>query len=62
LLPLIPQVHKNLRPTGKLILSGIIMEKENEIVTALNAAGFQVEEKITDGKWLALVAHNTLNS
>ena len=61
LLPLIPQVHKNLRPTGKLILSGIIMEKENEIVTALNAAGFQVEEKITDGKWLALVAHNTLN-
>jgi ribosomal protein L11 methyltransferase len=43
------------RPGGTLILSGIILEREAEVVQAFAAAGLPQHERHQEGEWLALV-------
>lgn len=46
-----------LKPDGILISSGIILEREDEVVQALTAAGLDVTERRQEGEWVALVCH-----
>ncbi|MHB1005652.1 MAG: 50S ribosomal protein L11 methyltransferase [Chloroflexota bacterium] len=46
-----------LTPGGTLIASGIIAERELEVVTALKASGFALVNRMQDGDWVALIAH-----
>ena len=43
---------------GVLICSGIIREKEEAVQKALAQAGYQVQERLTKGEWVALAARN----
>ncbi len=43
-----------LRPDGRMIASGIISEREGEVVDALAAAGLAVERRLTAGDWVTL--------
>lgn len=43
-------------PGGKLILSGIIQEQGPDVVAALAAAGGQMQQTITAGDWVTLIA------
>src|SRR5262249_18141794 len=44
-----------LAPGGLLIASGIIDEREDEVVTAFAAAGLEPVERRQEGDWVALV-------
>lgn len=46
-----------LKPDGILISSGIILERETEVVQALTAAGLDMTERCEEGEWVALVYH-----
>jgi ribosomal protein L11 methyltransferase len=43
-------------PGGRLLASGIFFEREEEVVTAFEAAGLQVVGRLAEGEWLALEA------
>lgn len=50
------QIAVALVPGGTLIASGIIAEREADVVAALGAAGLMVTRRRKDGDWVALVA------
>ncbi|WP_027107168.1 50S ribosomal protein L11 methyltransferase [Ligilactobacillus ceti] len=56
LVPLIPQTTTRLNQGGKLILSGIINEKKDQIVSVLNENNYQVLELLRAGDWYGIVA------
>jgi ribosomal protein L11 methyltransferase len=56
LVPLAPPLHRELRPGGTLVASGIFVDRESELVDALEAAGLAVEARSVEGDWVALVA------
>jgi ribosomal protein L11 methyltransferase len=41
-------------PGGSLVASGIIAERGDEVVAALEAAGFATDERLDDGEWVSL--------
>jgi ribosomal protein L11 methyltransferase len=45
-----------LLPGGKLILSGILTEQETEVLASLQEVGLNVENRLQQGDWVALVA------
>ncbi|MDH7485726.1 MAG: 50S ribosomal protein L11 methyltransferase [Anaerolineae bacterium] len=45
-----------LAPGGRLILSGIIRPRADDVETALRAHGLSVAERLEEGDWLALLA------
>lgn len=47
-----------LTPGGVLITSGIIIDRESDVLAAFEAAGLQLVERRLDGEWVALV-HST---
>lgn len=49
-------VRKNMRKDGIFISSGILLEKENDVVSALTAAGFEIIEIMEKGDWCAIAA------
>lgn len=49
-----PDVGSYLKEDGVLLLSGIITERCNDVVAALEANGFRVVECLTDNDWCAL--------
>lgn len=50
---LLADAHRLLKADGRLIISGIIQEKEAEVLTALTENGFKVEERLQKADWLA---------
>jgi ribosomal protein L11 methyltransferase len=44
-----------LAPAGKLLASGIIAEREGEVVSAFRAAGLAVQRRVQSGDWVTLV-------
>ncbi|MBO4905078.1 MAG: 50S ribosomal protein L11 methyltransferase [Lachnospiraceae bacterium] len=56
LIPLLPQGIKCLKPGGIYIMSGIIDDKEQEVVDACEANGLKVLEVNYLGEWLSIVA------
>lgn len=56
LIPLTPQVVKHLKPGGMYITSGIIDDKEDDVVRAIEAAGLNIVEINHKGEWVCVVA------
>ncbi len=53
---LAPAITESLMPGGRLIASGIIAAREDEVVAALSAAGMRVESSRTMGEWRCIEA------
>ena len=50
------ELHAATRPGGRLLASGIYVDREPEVRRALAAAGFHVTARDTEGDWVALEA------
>lgn len=55
LIELLKDVHENLAENGRLILSGIIEKKENEILHWLEKDHFKVIDRMKEEEWITLV-------
>src|SRR5262249_9123471 len=58
LIAALPGFRRALLPEGLLILSGILREHSDSVLSALDRNGFQLEKKRRRGKWIALSARN----
>lgn len=56
LVKMIPQSSNFLKFNGKVVLSGIIQEKEDMVVEALLNNNFQIKNKVHKGEWLLISA------
>jgi ribosomal protein L11 methyltransferase len=56
LIAALPIFQRALRPSGRLIASGILREQAAPIVRALRASGFHLERQRRRGKWIAFHA------
>jgi ribosomal protein L11 methyltransferase len=52
---LAPALFAHMRPGGIAILSGILFGQEDEVIMAMEQAGFTLREQYRDGKWLSIV-------
>jgi ribosomal protein L11 methyltransferase len=51
-------LHEHLAPGGRMVLAGIIQEREPGVATALAAHGMQVRKRLTQEDWVAMVCEN----
>ena len=56
LVPLAGALHDELRPGGTLVASGIFVDREAEVRSAFEAAGLAIDDRSTEGDWVALTA------
>ena len=56
IIALTPTIFDHLRPEGRLLASGIITERQDEVLAALANAGFTVERCDEQGGWAAVLA------
>jgi len=54
LVQLAPALHREVRPGGTLLASGIFVDREAEVRQALEAAGLHVTDRLGEGDWVAL--------
>ena len=54
LVALAPQLASAVRPGGRLLASGIFVDREDEVRTAFGDAGLQVVDRTAEGDWVAL--------
>ena len=54
LVELAPRLAAHLEPGGVLVASGIVTDRADEVIAALEAAGLTVRERRDDGEWVAL--------
>ena len=52
---------RHLKSGGLLICSGIIREREADVLAAAKAAGYTVADRLTKGEWVALALQNEAN-
>jgi ribosomal protein L11 methyltransferase len=55
IIQLAPEAAAALKPGGKLIVSGIIIERADEVRRALDDAGLAPKQELTEGEWIAMV-------
>ena len=48
-------IEKYMNPDAVILASGIIVERENDVIEALNERGFYVYEKLVENGWCAIV-------
>jgi len=58
IVPLTRVIGENLRPGGIFISSGILTEKEDMVIKALEEEGFEVLEVTRSGEWSGITAKN----
>jgi ribosomal protein L11 methylase PrmA len=51
LLELLPLIRSALSPDGQAILSGILFDEREEMITALNASGWNIENEDREDAW-----------
>ena len=56
IIELTPSIYKRMKPHGIFIASGIVDDRESEVITALEANGFRIVEVIDEEIWRAVVA------
>lgn len=56
LLRMLPETGNHLKTGGRLILSGILAEKKEEVLEALEENGFATLQILQDGEWVAMEA------
>lgn len=52
---LLPDMHRLLTENGCLIASGIIADREDDVIRAANAQGLSVDTHLRQGEWIALL-------
>ena len=52
-----PLFKRYVKPDGKLIVSGIIGERAEEVLAKLRETGFTIESQAEDNDWVAAMAH-----
>lgn len=57
IVPLIPQAYECLKPGGIFIISGIIADKKDLIVSELEAKGFVIDQILNMKDWYSIIAH-----
>lgn len=55
-----PDISKYMKDKAILLASGIITERADEVVTAVEANGLRVRERLTDNGWCALVIEKNI--
>ncbi len=60
LVPLTPVICNQLKPGGIYITSGIIDDKEQTVVDAVRASGFEVLEVTYQGEWVSVTARKAM--
>jgi len=55
LIELAPALFDHVKKNGIAFLSGILAEQKDEVIEAMEKAGFRIQEKYPDGKWVSLV-------
>ena len=53
---------REIRPGGRLIASGIFVDREGEVLDAFAAVGLEIADRTAEGDWVALVARPTTGS
>lgn len=48
-------IERYMNDDAVILASGIIVERQNDVVTALDENGFEVVEEIVDNGWCAIV-------
>ncbi len=56
IVPILGDLGARCAPGGLLLLSGLLLQDEQEIVARLNEHDFTVESRLTENEWLALAA------
>ena len=51
-----PSLARQLRPGGRLVASGILVDHRDDVASALDAAGLRIEQTDVDGDWCAIWA------
>ena len=59
LIAIAPELSSRLNHGGTAILSGLLVEQEDEVIKAISSAGLTCRETIIDGKWVSLVLSRT---
>lgn len=57
IIPLAPIAAKFAKPGSAIIVGGIISERANEVALALENAGFEIVEKMTQDDWVSFRGH-----
>jgi len=55
---LAPRLRAAIAPSGLLVVSGIIEEREGLVIEALEDAGMRIEETMAEGDWRAMVCRH----
>ncbi len=50
------QIALRLNKSGIVLLSGILVGQEDDVINAFKKVGLQIKEKIYDGRWVSIVA------
>ncbi|QNO13568.1 50S ribosomal protein L11 methyltransferase [Alkalicella caledoniensis] len=56
ILNLIPQTHSVLKDNGFIVLSGIILHRQRDIIECLNNYNYAIKDIEIDGEWVAITA------
>ena len=56
LVPLAGPLHDEVRPGGRLLASGIFIDREGEVRAAVEATGLVVTDRSAEGDWVAITA------
>jgi ribosomal protein L11 methyltransferase len=61
IISMLPNIKNFMDPSSVLILSGIIKEREHDVLDAINTNQYDIIEHLNDGEWVAFVAKNKLS-
>lgn len=61
LIGIAPDIASHLENRGIVILSGILVGQEGDVIKAMNKSGLDMTENIIDGRWVSLVAKHSAN-
>lgn len=61
IISMLPNIKDFMDQNGVLILSGIIKERETDVLETINVNNYDILEHLTDGEWVAFVVKNKLS-
>ncbi|WP_353894342.1 50S ribosomal protein L11 methyltransferase [Proteinivorax hydrogeniformans] len=56
ILSILPNISRYIKEDGHLVLSGIILPRQKEVVESLNKNGYTIKDIDTDGDWVCITA------
>lgn len=56
ILGILDEMQRVLNPEGKMILSGLLLDDESEVREALSRLALEIDGRMTENEWLAMVA------